>query len=160
MKRRFSIARLWGMVVKEFIQLRRDRMTAAMIFGIPIMQIILFGFVINTDPRHLPSAVLMADDGPQARTILQGMKNSTYFDFVRVVQTEEEGRQLLDRGEAQFVINFPPNFSRDLLAGHRPALLVEADATDPTATGGGLSALNGVLTTALLADLKGPLARL
>jgi len=106
---RFSFARLWAMVVKESLQLRRDRMTAAMVFGIPILQILLFGFVINSDPRHLPAAVLMADDGPAGRSLLAGFKNSSYYDFVRVAPTEAEARAWLDRGEVQFVVD---------LAGH------------------------------------------
>lgn len=148
------------MVVKEFIQMKRDRMTFAMILGIPIMQLLLFGYVINTDPRHMPAALLIADDGPYGRTLLEGLKNSTYFDFDHQVRTEEEGRQLLARGQVQFLVNIPPTFSRDLLRGDRPAVLVEADASDPTATSGGLAALNGVMNTAMLADFKGPLARL
>jgi ABC-2 type transport system permease protein len=113
--------------------------------------------VINGDPRHLPAAVLLADSGPQGRTLLYAMKNSTYFNFVQQVRTEHEGHDLLARGQAQFVINIPQNFSRDLLRGDRPALLVEADATDPAATGVALGALGPTLSTALLTDLKGPL---
>ena len=114
--------------------MRRDRLTFAMMLGIPLIQLTLFGFAINSDPRHLPAAVLLADQGPQGRTLLYAMKNSTYFDFVRQVKTETEGHDLLARGQVQFVINIPENFSRDLLRGDRPALLVEADATDPAAT--------------------------
>ena len=156
----FSFRRLWAMVVKEFIQMARDRMTFAMILGIPVMQLMVFGFVINTDPRHMATAVLVADSGPHGRTLLEGLKNSTYFDFVKQVDDEEEARMLLTRGRVQFVVNIPENFSRDLLRGDRPAVLVEADASDPTATSGGISALDGVLQTSLLADFKGPLAHL
>lgn len=155
---RFSLARLWAMIVKEFIQMARDRLTFAMILGIPVMQLTVFGFVINTDPRHMPAAVLLADTGPHGRTLLEGLKNSTYFDFVKQVDSEEEGKKMLLRGEIQFLVNIPENFSRDLLRGDRPAVLVEADASDPTATSGGINSLNGVLNTALLADFKGPLA--
>src|SRR5580765_4285308 len=157
---RFSTARLWAVVVKEFVQMRRDRLTFAMILGIPLVQLILFGFAINSDPRHLPAAVLLADQGPQGRTLLYAMKNSTYFDFVRQVKTESEGHDLLARGQVQFVINIPENFSRDLLRGDRPALLVEADATDPAATGIALGSLEPLFDTALQNDLKGPLASL
>ncbi|MDD5198421.1 MAG: ABC transporter permease [Terrimicrobiaceae bacterium] len=156
----FSPARLRGMIVKEFIQMRRDRLTLAMTFGIPIMQLLLFGYVVNSDPRHLPAAVLMADNGPQGRTLLEGLKNSTYFDFVREVKTEAEGRSLLTRGQVQFVINIPPNFTHDLLRGDRPAVLVEADATDPLATSGGIASLPAIFDTALQEDFKGPLAYL
>ncbi|MFV0338032.1 MAG: ABC transporter permease [Chthoniobacterales bacterium] len=152
--------RLWAMVRKEFIQIRRDRMTFAMIFGIPIMQILLFGYVINTDPRHMPAAIINFDTGIHSRTLLGGLKNSTYFDFTHTVATEAEGKKLLEQGRVQFLINIPPHFTRDLQRGDHPKLLIEADASDPVATSGGLSALNGVLNTALLADLKGPLAHL
>lgn len=156
----FSFARFRAMVVKEFIQMARDRLTFAMILGIPVMQLLVFGFVINTDPRHMPAAIVMADEGPQGRTLLEGLKNSTYFDFEQIVRSEAEGERLLRQGQVQFVVSIPENFSRDLLRGDRPAVLVEADATDPTATSGGLAALDGVINTALLADFKGPLARL
>jgi ABC-2 type transport system permease protein len=158
--RRFSFDRLWAMVVKEFIQLLRDRMTFAMIFGIPIMQILLFGFVIDSDPRHMPSAILLADDGPYGRALMAGLQNSTYYDFTRVIHTEAEGHELLARGEVQFVVTVPADFTRELLRGNRPAILVEADASDPTATGGGLNALSGVISTTMQEQLKGPLAGL
>ena len=155
---RISLARLWGIVVKEFVQMRRDRLTFAMILGIPLLQLTLFGFAINADPRHLPAAVLVADQGPQSRTLLAALKNSTYFEFVRQVTTEAEAREALERGQVQFVINIPQNFSRDLLRGDRPAILIEADATDPAATGNALGSLSTLLNAALINDLKGPLA--
>jgi ABC-2 type transport system permease protein len=157
---RFSFPRLGGIISKEFTQMRRDRLTFAMMLGIPLIQLTLFGYAINSDPRHLPAAVLLADRGPQGRTLLYAMKNSTFFDFVRQVATEEEGRDLLARGQAQFVINIPENFTRDLWRGDRPQLLVEADATDPAATSIALGSLGPVLDTALQNDLKGPLASL
>ena len=157
MKGLFSPGRLLAMIVKELIQMRRDRMTFAIMFGLPIVQILLFGFVINSDPRHLPTAALLADNGPEGRTLLQGLKNSTYFDFVRLVGTEQEGRSLLTRGEVQFVINIPQNFSHDLLRGDKPAILLEADATDPIATSAGAGALANIVDTAFQSDFVGPL---
>jgi ABC-2 type transport system permease protein len=154
---KFSFQRLRGIISKEFTQMRRDRLTFAMMLGIPLIQLTLFGYAINADPRHLPAAVLMADQGPQGRTVLQAMKNSTYFDFVREVKTESEGHDLLARGQVQFVINIPQNFSRDFVRGDRPVLLVEADATDPAATGNALGSLGNLVTDALKNDLKGPL---
>jgi ABC-2 type transport system permease protein len=153
----FSARRLWAMIVKEFTQMRRDRVTFAMMLGIPLIQLTLFGLAINSDPRHLPTAVLLADRGPQGRTILNALKNSTYFDFTGLVNTEIEGHNLLARNGAQFVINIPENFSRDLLRGDRPAILVEADATDPAATGQAIGALTPLFDQALQNDLKGPL---
>src|SRR5207245_6977059 len=118
------------------------------------------GYAINSEPRDLPAAVLLADQGPQGRTLLYAMKNSTYFDVVREVKPEEEGHDLLARGQVQFVINIPQKFSRDLLRGDRPALLVEADATDPAATGIALGSLGPILDTAFQNDWKGMLGPL
>ena len=162
MKRKyeFSPARFWAIVVKEFVQMRRDRLTFLMMIGIPFIQLVLFGYAINSDPKHLPTAVLLADDGPQGRTLLAAIQNSGYLQFVRRVQTEQEGRDVLARGEAQFVVNIPQMFSRDLLRGDRPSVLIEADATDPAATSNALGSLRTLLTTALQNDLKGPLAYL
>ncbi len=157
-KYEFSLARFRAVVVKEFIQMRRDRVTFAIMIGIPLLQLTLFGFAINSDPKHLPAAVLLADDGPQGRTVLYALRNSGYVDFVRQVRTESEGRDALARGQVQFVVNVPENFSRALLRGDRPAILVEADATDPGATGNALGALRTLMNTALQSDLKGPLA--
>ena len=154
----FSLARLWAIIVKEFMQMRRDRLTFAMMLGIPLLQLTLFGYAINSDPRHLPAAVLLADEGPQGRTLLHALQNSTYYDFKRQVRTETESRDALARGEVQFVVNIPVNFSRDLLRGDRPTVLIEADATDPSATGIALGSLGSLLGGALTNDLKGPLA--
>jgi len=146
------------MVVKEFIQMRRDHVTFGLMIGIPLIQLILFGYVINSDPKHLPAAVLLADRGPQGRTLLEAIRNSGYFDFVCEARTEEEAHDLLASGEVQFVVNIPEDFTRSLLRGDRPAVLVEADATDPAATGNAIGALRTVIDTALSNDLKGPLA--
>jgi ABC-2 type transport system permease protein len=156
----FSLSRFWAIVVKEFIQMRRDRVTFGMMVGIPLIQLVLFGFAINADPKHLPTVVLLADYGPHGRTLLQAIRNSTYFQFVREVATEQEAEEVLARGEAQFVVNIPQNFSRDVLRGERPAILVEADATDPAATSNAIGSLRLLVTTALTQDLTGPLAYL
>ncbi len=154
----FSGARLWAMVMKEFAQMRRDRLTFAMMLGVPLIQLVLFGFAINADPKHLPAAVLLADHGPHGRTLLYAMQNSGYFAFVRQVKTEAEAHEALARGDVQFVVNIPENFSRDLLRGDRPAVLVEADATDPSATGNAIGSLRVLMATAWQHDFKGPLA--
>src|SRR6266581_5062352 len=101
----FSPARLWAIVVKEFVQMRRDRMTFGMMVGIPMIQLILFGLAINSDPKHLPAAVLLADNGPQGRALLYAIQNSGYFNLIRQVKSEAEGDKVLARGEVQFVIN-------------------------------------------------------
>ena len=159
-KVRISLSRFWAIVVKEFIQMRRDRVTFAIMIGIPLIQLTLFGFAINSDPKHLPAAMIINDNGPMGRTVLYALRNTTYFDFVRQVGTEAEGRKILERGEAQFVINVPENFTRDLLRGNRPSILIEADATDPAATSNALGSLRPLLDSALQNDIKGPLAYL
>lgn len=156
----FSIRRLWAIVLKEFAQMRRDRLTFGMMLGVPMLQLILFGFAINSDPKNLPTAVLLADDGPQARALLYAVRNSGYFNFVRQLRSEGEAEAALTRGEVQFVVNIPADFSRSFLRGERPAVLVEADATDPVATGNALASLRTVVNTAFQNDLGGPLAPL
>ena len=154
----FSPTRFWAIVVKEFVQMRRDRLTFGMMIGIPLVQLILFGLVINSDPKHLPTAVVLADQGMQGRTVLYGIQNSGYFDLDRLVATESEGHDLLARGDVQFVVNIPVNFTRDLLRGDRPTILLEADATDPAATSNAIGSLRTVLRQSLQHDLKGPLS--
>jgi ABC-2 type transport system permease protein len=154
----FSPARFWAVVVKEFVQMRRDRLTFGMMVGIPLLQIVLFGYAINVDPKHLPAAVLLADNGPQGRTLLHAIKNCSYLDFVRELKSEKEANEALDRGEVQFVINIPEDFTRDLLRENRPSILIEADATDPAATSNAIGSLRILLNTALQNDLKGPTA--
>jgi len=154
----FSWARFVAVLAKEFVQMRRDRLTFAMIVGIPILQLILFGFAINADPRALPTAVLAADNSVFSRSFIRAMENSGYFRVSRIVEKPVEGERMLQLGEAQFFVTIPEDFSRKLLRGERPVLLVEADATDPAATGNALAALATLNRTALNHDLKGPLA--
>jgi len=157
---RLSWSRWVGIIVKEFIQLRRDRLTFGMIVGIPIIQLILFGFAINSDPKHLPTAVLSADNSAYARTLVAAMQNSGYFAVVRQISREDEAEDLLAHGAVQFVVTVPENFSRKLVRGERPVLLIEADATDPAATSNAVSALAAVGSQALARDLQGSLGRL
>ena len=154
-RRAFSLRRFWAIAVKEFIQMRRDRLTFGIMVGIPLLQLVFFGYAINSDPKHLPAAVVLADNGPQGRTLLYAIENSGYFEFVREIKTESEARRALARGQVQFIVNIPENFSRDLLRGQTPAILVEADATDPAATSNAIGALRNVVNTALEKDLKG-----
>jgi len=154
---RFSWSRFIAIVVKEFIQMRRDRLTFAMMVGIPLMQLILFGFAINSDPKHLPTAVLSADHSPFSRDFIKAMENSQYFVIAREVGSEAEAERMLAEGDVQFVVSIPENFSRKLQRGERPTILVEADATDPSATGNAISAINNLAQTALTRDLQGVL---
>lgn len=156
----FSLSRFAAVVVKEFIQARRDRLTFAMMVGIPLMQLLLFGFAINSDPKHLPTAVRVADESQFARSFVASMQNSGYFSVLSRTGSEAEATELLAQGRVQFVINIPADFSRRLQRGERPAILVEADATDPAATSNALGALASLAQTALDRDLNGPLARL
>ena len=156
----FTLHRLLAIVIKEFIQMKRDRLTFGMMVGIPLMQLMLFGFAINSDPKHLPTAILSADEGPFTRTLITAMQHSEYFEFVRTTNNEEEAQQMLQRGEVQFVVNIPVNFSRKLLRGEQPSLLLEADATDPSAVGPAVNALRVISSSALNRDLTGPHASL
>jgi ABC-2 type transport system permease protein len=156
----FSWDRFVAVMSKEFVQMRRDRLTFAMIVGIPILQLILFGFAINADPKALPTAVLSADNSVFSRSFVRAMENTGYFRVERSVATAAEGERLLELGVVQFFVTFPENFSRALQRGERPLLLVEADATDPAATGNALAALAVLNQTALNHDLTGPLATL
>jgi ABC-2 type transport system permease protein len=156
----FSFRRFAAMVQKEFVQMRRDRVTFAMMIGIPLMQLVLFSYAINLDPKHLPAAVVLGDNGPAGRSLLYGIQNSGYFELVERLPTEAEARAALVRGEVQFVISIPAEFTRELWRGARPAVLVEADATDPGATGNAVGSLRLIAASALRNDLKGPLARL
>ena len=156
----FSFSRWLGIVGKEFIQLKRDRLTFGMIVGIPVIQLTLFGFAINSDPKHLPTLLLDADRSEFSRSIATALANSSYFDFIGEAKSEEEADRALATGRAQFVVTIPAGFSRALVRGERPSVLVEADATDPTATGNAVSALRQLSDIALVHDLTGPLASL
>ncbi len=156
----FSFTRFAAVAVKEFIQMRRDRLTFGMLVGIPMMQLMLFGFAINSDPKHLPTALRVADESVFARSLVTALQNSDYFRIVRRAQNEREGSELLQRGEVQFVVTIPVDFSRQLQRGERPVLLVEADASDPVATGNAIAVLANLNLSGLDRDLTGPLARL
>ncbi|MDK2123903.1 ABC transporter permease [Parachitinimonas caeni] len=156
----FDVRRLWAVMLKEFIQLRRDRLTFAMMIGLPVIQLTLFGFAINGDPKHLPTVVVAHDAGTFSRSLVRAMENSGYFHILRSDASDREANRMLERGEAQFALTIPPDFSRALIRGDRPVLLLEADATDPSATGNALGALAELGNTALRHDLVGPLAYL
>jgi len=154
-----SWSRWAGIIVKEFIQLKRDRLTFGMIIGIPVLQLILFGYAINADPKRLPTAVLSADSSPYSRTLLSAMQTSGYFRIAHNAATQDEVDELLDRGRVQFAVTIPENFGRKLVRGERPVLLVEADASDPAAVGNAVAALNQI-TFSLNRDLGGTLSEL
>jgi ABC-2 type transport system permease protein len=148
----------WAMLVKEFIQLRRDRVSFAMIIMIPLVQLMLFGYAINTTPRDLPTAVLLQEQTDLSRSILAALENTKYFKVTKLPHTEAEVDQLLASGTVLFAIEIPANFEHAVRRGDKPAMLVEADATDPVASGTALSALGQVLQTALSHDRNVPAA--
>jgi len=140
--------------------MRRDRVTLAMMIGIPIVQMVVFGYAINSDPKHLPTALLTADQGIFSRTIVAAMQNSRYFHVVKTVATEAEADLLIEEGDVQFVLNIPERFDQSLVRGERPSLLLTADATDPAATSNALGAFRVLAASALNRDLEGPLRHL
>src|SRR3954470_8210549 len=144
--------RTGAMTVKEFIQLRRDRVSFVMIIMVPLMQLILFGYAINTTPRNLPTAVLLQESSDLGRSILKAMQNTKYFTVLYQVQDEEEFDQLLASGKVLFGVEIPRGFERAVRRGDRPAMLVAADATDPVASGSALGALSQLAQTALQHD--------
>ncbi len=156
----FSWSRIGAVMAKEFIQMRRDRLTFAMIIGIPIVQLTLFGYAINTDPKQLPTAAIVADHGPISRAILAGLEISDYFDFGAGTRTEAEARSMLARGEVSYVVTIPVNFERKLVRGEKPQILIEADATDPAATSNALGSINEIVRRAVANEAGGTLAEL
>lgn len=154
---RFSFARTWAVFIKEFQQILRDRLTFAMAVGIPVLQLVLFGYAINSDPKQLPTAVVTAEQGPLVRSLLTALQHSGYFRVVQTGGSEAQADAAMARGELQFIVVVPPGFERELLRGQRPVLFVAADATDPAAAGNAIAALGTLAPQALAHDLKGPL---
>ncbi|MFC3053569.1 ABC transporter permease [Kordiimonas pumila] len=151
----FSFSRAFAIFSKEIIQMRRDRITLSMMLGIPLMQLIMFGFAINTDPRHLPTLVELHDNGPAVRSIIHGLEASRYFTVKGIVAGKPEVETAFKKGEALFVVSVPENFERDLLRGSQPQILLDADATDPVATSAAAGAFSQILDTALKPVLEG-----
>lgn len=151
--------RTWAMIVKEFIQLRRERTTFVMMIAVPILQLVLFGYAIDTNPHKLPTAVMARDNGPQVRAILAAMQQTDYFDIVAEAGSDAEIDSLIHSGRALFAVEFPAHFERDLRRGLRPQMLVIADASDPTATGNAIAALQQLAGTALRHDRATPAAQ-
>ncbi len=154
-----SWRRTLAVFIKELQQMLRDRLTFAMAVGVPVLQLVLFGYAINTDPKGLPTALVAAEAGPLARSLSAALQTSGYFRITHRPASEAEADALIERGEVQFAVVIAPGFDRALVRGERPAVLVAVDATDPSASGTALAALSGVATQALAADLVGPLAQ-
>ena len=156
---RLSIHRFMAVLLKEFIQMRRDRVTFGMMIGLPIIQLFLFGFAINADPHHLPTLIELGDNGPLTRAIIASMQQSDYFDFRGQVAGTAAGEEVLRRGQANFVVVIPQNFERDVIRGLKPEVLIAADASDPSAVGGAAGALTGIIQVAIRQTMTGPLAQ-
>ena len=149
----FSLARFGAVLVKEFVQMRRDRMTFAMMIGIPIIQLVIFGYAINADPHNLPTMIEMNDASPVARAVVAAMDASDYFDFLGYTTGAAEGDRVLRDGTANFIVVIPPDFERDIIRGLSPEILLSADASDPTAVATAIGALNGVVGVAIAETL-------
>jgi ABC-2 type transport system permease protein len=155
-----SWARVFAVLLKELVQMRRDRPTFAIMIIMPIMQLVLFGYAINTDPRHLPAVIEMREDGPMTRAFLASLQASTYIDIIAIAEREADGEAMLRSGEASFLITIPEGFERRLVRGERPQILLAADASDPVAAGGAIGAVERVAQSAFAPQLEGALASL
>ena len=153
-----SASRIMAVLAKEFTQLLRDRLTYAMILAIPIVQLLMFGYAINNDPKHLPTAVLVQDQGQFSRSILASLDNSDYVRIVADARSPSELNEMIRSGKVQFAITIPGDFTRRVVRRDNPQILVEADASDPAATGGAIAALASLPQNALMHDLEGPIA--
>jgi ABC-2 type transport system permease protein len=155
-----ALGRLWAMMTKEFIQMRRDKTTLGMMIGIPLIQLTLFGFAINLNPRYLPSAIVGDPHSQFSRRIVVGLEHSGYFQFLSPAITEQEASHLMKVGKIQFIVNFPARFDTDLVRGAHPKLLLEADASDPSATSRAVSVFTDLAATVLHDELSGSLHKI
>ena len=155
--RGFNLDRVAAVMIKEFKQLTRDRLTYAMMLGMPVIQLLLFGYAINTEPRHLPTAVLVQEDSVLARSMVSALDHSAYFDLAAQARSPAELDEMIRQGRVQFAVTIPADFTRRVARADQAQILVEADATDPSATGGAVAALAALPTQALVHDLKGAL---
>lgn len=152
--------RIWSVAKKEIIQIRRDILIFSWLIIIPVIQILLFGAIINTNPRHLPTVVITSEDTSFTRALLQGLKNTNYFSIETITEDEKNAERLLLSGKVLFVINIPPNFTRDLIRGKHPHVLIEADASDPVAVSNAFRAASELPAKVFEHDLKGSLSYL
>ncbi|WP_292898346.1 ABC transporter permease [Nitratireductor sp.] len=148
----FSLSRLIAMLIKEFIQMRRDRITFGMMLGVPLMQLVLFGYAINSDPKALPAALVSLSQDHYSRAMVSALENTDYYRFDHVVESAAEAEQLIASGAVVFVVTIPSDFARRVDRGQRPQILIEADATDPSVASGAISTLGTVVSEALLRE--------
>ncbi|MBY8916607.1 ABC transporter permease [Nitratireductor sp. L1-7-SE] len=152
MNRIFSLGRLMALLIKEFIQMRRDRITFGMMLGVPLMQLVLFGYAINSDPKALPAALVSLSQDHYSRAMVSALENTDYYRFDHVVESAAEAEKLMASGEVVFVVTIPSDFARRVDRGQRPQILIEADATDPSVASGAISTLGTVASEALLRE--------
>jgi ABC-2 type transport system permease protein len=155
LSRIFSIRRLWALITKEVIQMRRDRLTFAMMIGVPLMQLMLFGFAINSDPKSLPAALVAPTQDRFTRAMVSALETTGYYRFTHVGVTATEAEFLIARGDVSFVVTVPSDFGHRVLRGDHPQILIEADATDPSVASGAISTLGTVAADALLRETGG-----
>lgn len=151
----FSFRRLRALMTKELIQMRRDRITFAMMIGVPLMQLMLFGFAINSDPKGLPAALVAPTQDRFTRAMVSALETTGYYRFTHVGVTASEAEFLISRGDVSFVVTVPSDFGRRVLRGDAPQILIEADATDPSVASGAISTLGTVAADALLRETGG-----
>ena len=155
-----TFSRIWAILVKETIQMRRDRMTFAMMVALPIIQLILFGFAINTDPKHLPAAIYAEENTSFTRAILDGFENSNYYEFVQQIQDQSEAETLLAEGKVAFIVHIPLGFTKQLIRQQRPQILIEADASDPSASSNAIGRAKEIVSRAVAREFTGSLSYL
>lgn len=146
--------RVRAVIIKEFIQMRRDRLTFLMMVLMPLMQLIMFGYAINSNPQQLPTVIINADQSPLTRTFIAGLQNTNYFKVINTSVSEQQAFKMLARGQTSFIVSIPVDFSRDFIRGHRPQLLITADATDPTTTAYAVGALSTLATQVFQTDIQ------
>ncbi|MBO4317972.1 MAG: ABC transporter permease [Mailhella sp.] len=153
----FSFRRWWGIVIKEFLQLKRDRITFGMIVGIPVVQLFLFGYAINNDPKHIPTVLIRAEQSEFSRTVGSALMNSLYFDVMPALDKASADKLML-QGKAGFIVTIPQDFTARMIRGEKPSILIEADASDPTSVSGALGALQGIMRSVCQKVFSGPLS--
>lgn len=154
-----SFPRLWAIMFKELLQMKRDPTTMGMLVGIPLIQVILFGFAINNDPKTLPTALIDRDNTSLSRAFVYGMKNTGYFDFVTQPESEQKANQLLKQGQVLFNVTIPDGFEKDIIKNRDPSIKIETDATDPGATGYAIASLSQLKQNIINENLRGPLGQ-
>ncbi|MBL4617113.1 MAG: ABC transporter permease [Robiginitomaculum sp.] len=154
----FSLARLVAILRKEFIQMRRDRMTFAMMVLFPVLQLVIFGFAINTDPKHLPTALLDRDNSAISRSLIRSLEVSNYLDIRYLPKSEQEAERLMAAGKINFIIQIPENLAADIGANRPAQVLIVAEATDPSAASGVLAFIEPIINTGIRRELSGALS--